>query len=152
MENQNCCIENTALSGVAKKKQSDKRTISQTISDSREIFKTRFVREKYRFDVGMAFLSFINFALLVITASGKLSTLIPLSTTQWLLLMLPTGFAGVWLFGYVIDKSKMLAYYNRELNERNEMMNEILNELKKLNEKPKTNINYPAELDFPVLD
>lgn len=61
--------------------------------------------QKYRFDMGHQFLVIVNFALLIITASDKLRYYTNIPRT-WLLLviMIPSGFLGVWLFGCFLDK------------------------------------------------
>jgi hypothetical protein len=63
-----------------------------------------FFAQKYRFDLGQSFLVVINFTLLIITASDKLSLFFGIPRLRSLLLViLPAGFFGVWLFGYFMD-------------------------------------------------
>ena len=64
-----------------------------------------FFAQKYRFDLGQSFLVVVNFTLLIITASDKLQIFfgIPRLRTV-LILIVPLGFIGVWLFGYFMDK------------------------------------------------
>jgi hypothetical protein len=61
--------------------------------------------QKYRFDMGHQFLAIVNFALLLIAASDKLRYYTSIPRT-WLLLvvMMPLGFFGVWLFGCFLDE------------------------------------------------
>lgn len=63
-----------------------------------------FFKQKYRFDLGLQFLVFINFALLIITASDKIRTILNLKTTELILILLPLAFIGTWLFGYFLDR------------------------------------------------
>lgn len=63
-----------------------------------------FYAQKYRFDLGIQFLVFINFALLVVTASDKLKPFLGIENTGWLVVILiPSAFVGVFVFGYFLD-------------------------------------------------
>lgn len=68
-------------------------------------FKKFLFQQKYRFDLGYQFLAFINFSLLVITASDKLMYYTNIPRT-WVLLVVfvPLAFAAVWVFGMFLDK------------------------------------------------
>lgn len=64
-----------------------------------------FFAQKYRFDLGQSFLVIVNFTLLIITASDKLSIFLGIPRLRSLLLLIvPLGFLGVWLFGYFMDR------------------------------------------------
>ncbi|HWP83493.1 MAG TPA: hypothetical protein VNN76_12670 [Bacteroidota bacterium] len=64
-----------------------------------------FFAQKYRFDLGQSFLVIVNFTLLIITASDKLQTFFGIPRLRSLLILIvPLGFIGVWLFGYFMDK------------------------------------------------
>lgn len=64
-----------------------------------------FFAQKYRFDLGQSFLVVINFTLLIITASDKLQVFFGIPRLRSLLIVLiPLGFVGVWLFGYFMDR------------------------------------------------
>jgi hypothetical protein len=64
-----------------------------------------FFAQKYRFDLGQSFLVIVNFTLLIITASDKLFIFFGISRLQSLLMLIvPLGFLGVWVFGYFMDK------------------------------------------------
>jgi hypothetical protein len=64
-----------------------------------------FFAQKYRFDLGQSFLVVINFTLLIITASDKLQIFFGIPRLRSLLIVIvPVGFIGVWLFGYFMDK------------------------------------------------
>jgi hypothetical protein len=64
-----------------------------------------FFAQKYRFDLGQSFLVIINFTLLIITASDKLQIFFGVQRLRSLLVVIvPIGFIGVWLFGYFMDK------------------------------------------------
>jgi len=80
-----------------------------------------FLSQKYRFDMGHQFLALINFALLVIAASDKLRYYTDISRT-WVLVLVsvPAGFAGVWLFGYFLDRVVRYGQaYSMEAGKRN---------------------------------
>ena len=76
-------------------------TLRKRLARWREIF----FAQKYRFDLGQSFLVIVNFTLLIITASDKLSIFLGIPRLSSLvLLIVPLGFLGVWLFGYFMDK------------------------------------------------
>lgn len=63
-----------------------------------------FFAQKYRFDLGQSFLVIVNFILLIITASDKLQIFFGIPRLRSLVVVIvPLGFLGVWLFGYVMD-------------------------------------------------
>ncbi len=64
-----------------------------------------FFAQKYRFDLGQSFLVVVNFTLLIITASDKLQIFFGIPRLRTVLIVIvPLGFIGVWLFGYFMDK------------------------------------------------
>jgi len=64
-----------------------------------------FFAQKYRFDLGQSFLVIINFTLLIVTASDKVQVFFVIPRLRSLLILIvPLGFLGVWLFGYFMDK------------------------------------------------
>lgn len=64
-----------------------------------------FFAQKYRFDLGQSFLVVVNFTLLIITASDKLQIFFGIPRLRSLLILIvPLGFLGVWLFGYFMDR------------------------------------------------
>ena len=64
-----------------------------------------FFAQKYRFDLGQSFLVVVNFTLLIITASDKLQIFFGIPRLRTVLIVIvPLGFVGVWLFGYFMDK------------------------------------------------
>jgi hypothetical protein len=64
-----------------------------------------FFSQKYRFDLGQSFLVVLNFTLLIITASDKLMIFFGIPRLRELLVVIiPMGFLGVWLFGFFMDK------------------------------------------------
>ncbi len=68
-------------------------------------WRERFFAQKYRFDLGQSFLVIVNFTLLIITASDKLQIFFGIPRLRSLLIVIvPLGFIGVWLFGYFMDK------------------------------------------------
>lgn len=75
----------------------------------REVFFT----QKYRFDLGQSFLVIVNFTLLIITASDKLMIFLGIPRLRELLVVIiPFGFFGVWLFGLFMDKVVRAAQMN----------------------------------------
>jgi hypothetical protein len=64
-----------------------------------------FFAQKYRFDLGQSFLVIVNFTLLIITASDKLQIFFGIPRLRSLIILIvPLGFLGVWIFGYFMDK------------------------------------------------
>ncbi len=64
-----------------------------------------FFAQKYRFDLGQSFLVIVNFTLLIITASDKLQIFFGIPRLRSLLIVIvPLGFIGVWLFGFFMDR------------------------------------------------
>jgi hypothetical protein len=98
-------------------------TLPEGIQKELSRWKWFFFNQKYRFDLGYQFLALINFILLVITASDKLRYYTNISRT-WVLVIcaVPFGFAGVWIFGYFLDRVvKYGQAYNLEAVKRNPM-------------------------------
>jgi len=79
----------------------DHRTFRTRLARWREIF----FAQKYRFDLGQSFLVIANFTLLIITASDKLQIFFGIPRLRSLLIVIvPLGFIGVWLFGFFMDR------------------------------------------------
>lgn len=100
-----------------------------------------FFAQKYRFDLGQSFLVVVNFMLLIITASDKLSLIFGIPRLRSLLLVIvPAGFLGVWLFGYFMDKvvkaAQMAERQSMKRSEvwarHNEQMDRLEQELKEV--------------------
>src|SRR5688572_15183217 len=92
------------------------------------------LNQKYRFDIGHQFLVFVNFTLLVITASDKLRYYTDISRT-WVLVAfaVPLGFMGVWLFGFFLDRIvRYSEAYNKLSLQRNPTANEQLERLRRI--------------------
>lgn len=73
--------------------------MKETLKSTRDFF----TEQKYRFDLGRQFLTYVNFALLIIAASDKIQTVFPLRIREMVLLFLPLAFLGSWVFGYFLD-------------------------------------------------
>lgn len=93
--------------------------------------RSEFFAQKYRFDLGIQFLTFVNFALLVVTASDKLQQFLGIKHTGELLLaLIPLAFLGVWVFGYFMDKTvKMQAQAEEQLGRRSPLWGKTFDEL-----------------------
>lgn len=114
-------------------------TIRQRLARWREFF----FAQKYRFDLGQSFLVVVNFTLLIITASDKLQVFFGIPRLRSLLILIvPLGFLGVWVFGYFMDKVVRAAQMaERQAMKRsevwlrhNEQMDRLEGELKTLRE------------------
>ena len=90
-----------------------------------------FITQKYRFDMGMAFMVFVNFTLLIITASDKLKLYFNVGNTGGLLMIgIPLAFFSVWAFGYFLDKTvKMQYHYEQVSAQRSPLWNTLFNKL-----------------------
>ena len=62
------------------------------------------IRQKTRFDLGIQFLTFVNFTLLVMTASDKIKLWIPVPTKYLVITFVPLAFIRVLLFGVFLEK------------------------------------------------
>ena len=92
---------------------------------------------KFRFDLGSVFLAFANFAMLVIMFSEKIVTFFNLTMPKaqmWVsLIAIPCGFIFILILGEVMVRAQYFQHYVTETNDRNPILNEILNEVKKSN-------------------
>lgn len=79
-------------------------------------------RQKFRFDLGQSFLTVINFAFVVVAASGTLAQVAHLRTRTMLVIVVPAAVAGVWFLGYTLDRLRFSQAYQDEQNRRNEML------------------------------
>ena len=99
-------------------------------------FREFFFRQKYRFDLGLQFLVFVNFALLIITASDKIKSVFNLKTTDLVVLLLPLAFIGTWLFGYILDNFvKSPQAQERQAVGRSEAWNKLYRKLDEIERK-----------------
>lgn len=113
--------------------------LRQRLAKWREVF----FAQKYRFDLGQSFLVVLNFTLLIITASDKLQIFFGIPRLRSLLIVLiPLGFIGVWLFGYFMDKvvraAQMAERQSMKRSEvwgnHNEQMDRMERQIKELKE------------------
>jgi len=82
-------------------------------------------RIKYRFDLGQSMLTVVNFCLLVLTASEKLSTAWPISARTMLIVVVPTALVAVWFLGWILDRAQFADRYTDEQNKRNAILSEL---------------------------
>jgi hypothetical protein len=79
----------------------DHHSVREHLAQWREVF----FAQKYRFDLGQSFLVILNFTLLIITASDKLQIFFGIPRLRSLIIVIvPLGFVGVWMFGYFMDR------------------------------------------------
>lgn len=89
---------------------------------------------KFQFDTGVTFLVFVNFSLLVITASSKFQEIWNISTLGLWLLFVPMALLGTWLFGFILDKViKYQQSYYKATHERVPQIMLILENTEKIN-------------------
>ncbi|HEX9613870.1 MAG TPA: hypothetical protein VGA55_00095 [Bacteroidota bacterium] len=122
--------------------------MSQATASSGQSFRHRLARwrefffaQKYRFELGQSFLVVINFTLLIITASDKLQLILGIPRLRSvIILIVPLGFLGVWLFGYFMDKvvraAQMAERQSMKRSEvwasHNDQMNRIEEEIRRM--------------------
>ena len=90
-----------------------------------------FFAQKYRFDLGLQFMVFVNFVLLVITASDKLKQWLGIERiSELVLLFIPAAFVGTLLFGYFLDKIvKMQTQTEEQYGQRSPLWRKTFEEL-----------------------
>lgn len=83
---------------------------------------TKFLfNQKFRFDMGQSFLSFINFTLLLITASDKIKNFFGIERTGFMVVIaVISGYGCVWLFGLFLDK---VVRYHQHLSDTQVLRN-----------------------------
>lgn len=100
-----------------------------------------FVRQKFRMDIAMSFLTVINFVLLCITASDKVQkgmNYLGINVNVLVLIcsMALVALGLVWLFGFLLDhKFKYWQNLATEQNSRNPQISEILKICRDLDDK-----------------
>ncbi|MEK6755893.1 MAG: hypothetical protein AABZ02_07055 [Bacteroidota bacterium] len=117
----------------------ERQTMRKRLARWREFF----FAQKYRFDLGQSFLVIVNFTLLIIAASDKLQIFFGVPRLRSLLVVIvPLGFIGVWIFGYFMDNIVRAAQMSERQSVKrsevwahhNEQMDRIEQELKELKE------------------
>ena len=90
-------------------------------------FRTWIVRQKLRFDIAGGAMNVFNFAMLLGMNNKKVCAVFHINETiNTAVVTISLGILGLWMVGYMLDKYfKIVELYNRELNNRNEMMIEI---------------------------
>lgn len=84
-------------------------------------------RQKFRFDLGAGFMTVLNFAFVVISASDKIGTALDIQWRWVVIAIVPTAVFGVWLLGWYLDRKKFWHKYQDEMNDRNALLNELRN-------------------------
>lgn len=115
----------------------DHHSVRVHLAQWREIF----FAQKYRFDLGQSFLVIANFTLLIITASDKLQIFFGIPRLRSLLIVIvPLGFVGVWMFGYFMDRVVRAAQMGERQSikrsevwtKHNEQMDRLESEMKEI--------------------
>ncbi len=82
-------------------------------------------RLKFRFDLGYSLLGLLNLCLVAIAAGDKITSFLGIQTKTLLLLIVPGALLSVWFAGYLLDRIGYMQGYNREANDRNELLQEL---------------------------
>ncbi len=86
---------------------------------------------KFWFDLGQSFLSVATFALVLLSTLDRISARLHLSGSLWQGAgLIAAGLIAVVVSGMILDKGQFQQHYTRELNSRNEAINEIKDKLK----------------------
>lgn len=86
----------------------------------------RFIaRQKLRFDIGVGFISVINFALIVVSASDKLGAWFDVPAFGVVAVSIPTVIISIWSLGFALDRGRYWDAYQAESNNRNQMLKQI---------------------------
>lgn len=98
------------------------------------MLRQQFFRQKYRFDQGMAYISIINFGLLVLVASDKLKAILGLGNISGFSVMfLIASFVGIWILGYFLDVVVKQQYMTEmEITARSPAWNKVYRELEEI--------------------
>lgn len=96
-----------------------------------------FFAQKYRFDLGMQFMAFINFALLIVASSDKLKIWTGIDDTRTLILLaVPGAFVLVWLLGFILDVLVKYQYMQETVAvKRSPLWNKVFDGIEQLDEK-----------------
>lgn len=82
------------------------------------------VEQWYRFQIGLSFLTLINFSLLVITAGDKIQTVIPFRIIDLIIILIPLAFFGTWFIGFIMERYiKFPQQQEREVVKRSPIWN-----------------------------
>lgn len=99
------------------------------------------ITQKFRFDIAISFIVFINFILLSITAAGQVQLLlnrlaIDFDVYSIIIYIIVISFGMTWLFGYLLDR-RIRYWQNLQTvqNSRNPQISEILANTRELNRK-----------------
>ena len=107
-----------------------------------KLYKIRdfFAVIKYRFDIGISFMVFLNFSLLIITASSKLQNILNISTLKLYFIFVPLAFVGTCFFGFLLDKVfKYQTAYTKHAHSHSPQIMETLDIVKDIQLKLKKN-------------
>lgn len=98
------------------------------------------VRQKVRVDFAMSLLTILNLALLIVAASDKLNRVFHFDeqyyTYYLIMFVVPGAIICVWFVGFLLDKYvRYQQTVTDALNSRNPQIMQILDEIKKINER-----------------
>ncbi len=85
-------------------------------------------RQKFRFDLGISFLTVLNFLMVCIAASPTISTATGVPARWVVIVLVPMAILSVWLLGYALHRARFWHHYQDEQNECNELLKELRNE------------------------
>ena len=103
------------------------------IKDILAKIRDKIVEMRYYAEISISALVFINFALLITTASDKLRAFIPLGTIPLVLILVPSSFIFIIFLGWFLDKVvKYQEKYQKIATDRNPQIVEILKIVKNI--------------------
>lgn len=94
-----------------------------------------FVLIKFRFEMGISFMVFVNFSLLIFAVSDKIQSVWNVSTFNFGLIIVLLALFGTWLFGFFLDKIvKYPSTYYDIVHKKSPRIMQILSEIKEIKE------------------
>ena len=107
--------------------------LSQEFKETLTKLRNKIVDIKFHFDVALSFMTLLNFALLIITASDKLRNIIPVGTWTLVFLLVPVALLSTVLLGWFLDKVvNYQATYYKAQTDRVPQMTELLERVKNI--------------------
>lgn len=113
--------------------------LSSKFKETLTKIRNKIVNVKFHFDVALSFMTLLNFALLIITASDKLRAFLPFGTYTMVFLLIPVALLSTVLLGWFLDKvvNYQATYYKAQTDrvpQTMEMLERIRNMEQKLDQ------------------
>jgi hypothetical protein len=118
---------------IGQKKDADIILIWKLVKKLMMTIKEFFILQKFRFDIGVSFLTILNLTLISITASKIIQDYVRIAIPIIIAILVLFALFGTWLFGYILDtKIKFMHEMNTISNQRNQQLSQILSNTKQI--------------------